>query len=403
MTTPSASFVAPGNQPTSLLAALAPGFHGFLLSPRALGDLATKAGFAYVDVREFGERQMVWASNRPRIMDTDPTNLRPMYLRYAAQRFKLDGDKGPVWQGLAYRYLRDLVNTGRLAEAKIVAARLASEVEERYGRVVAEPMETVTRLRACTSLSEVGGIGPLFLPNVYYFLGVIAQRVDDDRSRAEQLFSAAAEATTACARLGAIFFLEAISLLWPARVTAAYLRLGGPSPAEGARLLARLGDEGRVLSAANSYAIASTDIVESALPPACEALFNRGQRSDADMIFAAYLRYVKREYGSALLTDAGIANALAQSDMRIPRDPLFPLWFDGLRDPRVSAAKGALPATNPALLAVIRLGDAFAGDARIGGRARDLARRARQLAWQQVASPPGVVYDVSYKIRPPTT
>src|SRR4029078_10001173 len=116
---------------------------------------------------------------------------------------------------------------------------------------------------------------------LYYFLGVIAQRVDDDRSRAAQLFSAAAEATTACARLGAIFFLEAISLLWPARVTAAYLRLGGPSPAEGARLLARLGDEGRVLSAANSYAIASTDIVESALPPACEALFNRGQRSDA--------------------------------------------------------------------------------------------------------------------------
>lgn len=402
MTTPSASFAAQENNSTSLLAALAPGFHGFLLSPRALGDLARKAGFAHVDVREFGERQMLWASNRSRTVDTDPANLRPTYFRYVTQRFELDKDTGSVWQGLAYRYLRDLANTGRLAQAKVVAVKLGSELEKRYGPVVADPMETVTRLATCTSLNEIGTIGPLFLPSLYYFLGVIAQRVDDDRSRALQLFSAAADATTACARLGAIFFLEAVSLLWPARVAAAYLRLAGPGAAEGARALARLGDEGRVLSAGNSYAIASTDIIESALPSACEALCSRGQRVDADVIFAAYLRYVEREYGSALLTDAGIASALAEGNVRLPRDPLFPLWFDGLRNPQISDGKGTLPATNPALLAVIRLGDAFAGDARIGARARDLARRARHLAGQRMASTPGVVYDASFTIRPPT-
>ncbi len=74
MTTPSASGVTRENQSTALLAALAPGFHGFLLSPRALGDIAREAGFSHVDVREFGERQMLWASNRPLILTRIRTN-----------------------------------------------------------------------------------------------------------------------------------------------------------------------------------------------------------------------------------------------------------------------------------------------------------------------------------------
>jgi hypothetical protein len=401
MTTPSASFVSPENQSTSLLAALAPGFHGFLLSSRALGDAARKAGFSHVDVREFGERQMLWASNRPHIVDTDPANLRPAYFKYVAERFALDQDTGIVWQGLAFRYLRDLAGTGLFAEAKVVATRLGVEVEKRYGPVLAEPMQAARRLATCTSLAEAGGIGPLFLPSFYYFLGVIAQRVDGDRSRASQLFAAASEAITACAKLGAIFFLEAISLLWPARVAAAYLRLAGGDAAEGARLLGRLGDEGRVLSAANSYAIASPDFIEATLPAACEALVHREQRTEAETVFAGYVRYVERQYGSSLLTESGIDSALHRADAALPRDPLFPLWFDGLRNPGIAGSASAQPASHTALLTVIRLGDAFAGDARIGARARDLARLARQLLGRQRTLPPGVLYDVSYTLRRP--
>jgi SAM-dependent methyltransferase len=401
MTTPSASFVAPGNQSTSLLAALAPGFHGFVLSPRALGDLARKAGFAHVDVREFGERQMLWASNRAHILDTDAAKLRPAYFKYVAERFALDGDTGTLWQGLAYRYLRDLANTGRLSEAKVVAARLVSELESRYGPVVADSPAAVKRLTACTSLTDVGRIGPLFLPNLYYFLGSLAQQVNNDRASALQLFTAAGEATTACVRLGAIFFLESISLLWPARVAAAYLHLTGPDTAAGAALLAKLGDEGRVLSAANSYATVAPGYIESTLPRACEALISSGQRVEADTIFAAYQRYLKREYGPSLLTEDGIGRALRRGDVPIPIDPLFPLWFDGLRNPRIPDGTGASYVANPALLAVIRLGDAFEADPRAGARARDLARRARQLAAQRTASPPGILFDYSYTMRPP--
>ncbi len=71
--------------------------------------------------------------------------------------------------------------------------------------------------------------------------------------------------------------------------------------------------------------------------------------------------------------------ALRRGDVPIPIDPLFALWFDGLRNPRIPDGTGASYVANPALLAVIRLGDAFDADARETARARDLARRARQL------------------------
>ena len=261
--------------------------------------------------------------------------MRPAYFKYAAQRFALNEDTGSLWQGLAYRYLRDLANTGRLSEAKAVAARLVSELEKRYGPVVADLSATAKRLTACTSLTDFGPVAPLFLPSLYYFLGSLAQQVDNDRVRALQLFTAAAEATTACARLGAIFFLEPISLLWPARVSAAYLRLAGHDAAAGADLLAKLGDEGRVLSAANAYATVAPGYIESTLPRVCEALINSGRRAEADTIFAAYQRYLKREYGPSLLIEEGIDMALRRGDVPIPIDPLFALWFDGLRNPRI--------------------------------------------------------------------
>ena len=46
LTTPTVEYVHPENLSSTLLAALAPGFHGFLLSPQAFGELARRPGWS---------------------------------------------------------------------------------------------------------------------------------------------------------------------------------------------------------------------------------------------------------------------------------------------------------------------------------------------------------------------
>ncbi|MEO8565390.1 MAG: class I SAM-dependent methyltransferase, partial [Betaproteobacteria bacterium] len=65
MTTPAASFIRKENQSTALLAALAPGFHGFLLSSEAFAGAVRQAGFSNVEIATANERQFLWASRRP--------------------------------------------------------------------------------------------------------------------------------------------------------------------------------------------------------------------------------------------------------------------------------------------------------------------------------------------------
>ncbi|HEY2864033.1 MAG TPA: class I SAM-dependent methyltransferase [Casimicrobiaceae bacterium] len=403
MTTPCAAFVVPLNHSTTLLAALAPGFHGFLISPEAFGDIARKAGFAHVDVRVFGERQILWASHVPRTINHDSAELRGPYFDYLTARLASNEVSSSLWQGLAYRCVRDLAGTGRFAEAKSLATRLMLALEQRYGSIIARPAEIAAQLSRCESLTEAGEVAPYFIPCLYYHLGNIAQNADGNRRRALEMLSGSVEVTLACVRLGLIFYLEAISLLWPARVAAAILHLAGTSASAGTRILARLADEGRTLSATNGYAIASTYYIESTLMSVCEGLSMRGQTVEADAVFDSYLRYVEYHYGSPVLTESGIDEALRRSSVPLPREPLYALWFEGQRSQRISPIGSAASAPHAQLAAVVRLGETFAGDPRIGTLAPDLASRARKMLGMPTAATGRVVLDFSYKFRPPAS
>lgn len=298
MTTPCASFITRENLSPTLLAALAPGFHGFLLSPEAFADTARRAGYEFVDVRRYNERMVLWASRRPLPGAPDPDGCRPAYFDYMAKRCAVEGDPAPVWQAYAYRYLRDLVNTGRWTPAKAIAARLVTELERSHGPDAVDPAKYAARLARVTTLEEAGRAGPFFMPALHYFLGCIAHHADRDAARAEPFYAGAAAAIPMCARLEPLFFLEAVSLLWPARRGAAQMQLANGETAKAVRALVDMADAAYDAGATNAYSPAERGFIESTLAPIINGLRARGQAELARVVADARDRHARKAAAS---------------------------------------------------------------------------------------------------------
>jgi hypothetical protein len=347
LTTPCIDYITPANASGTLLAALAPGFHGFLLSPAAFAEAARRAGFAHVETRSFGERQMLWASRLPRRLDFSFERMRAPYLAYLESWYRRGNRESPLWHGYAYRLTRDLINAGRFAEAKPKADALLQALVEAYGDDVADPRAMAEKIGRVGTLVEFGKAAPFFLPCLYYALASLAQHYDDgDLAKARRYCRGAADIGVDCARLGALFFLEATSLVWPARGMEAGLDLAQGQLASAASGFARLAREGRRCDAANGYALASPDYIESVVPSACESLALADAWDAAREVFGAYREYLQRTYPYADATsratlDAALAGTRA-SDR--PRDAAFACLFQSLLDAVAGgdAARGGL-------------------------------------------------------------
>jgi len=383
MTTPAAAFIAPENHSTTLLAALAPGFHGFLLSANAFADAARRAGFDFVETRSFQERQIVWASRRPLRVNPLGPGAHQSYVAYLAGRVADAADTAsPVWQGLAYRYGKELISGGRLAEANVVMSSLSSALIARFGPEILDPEAVLARLRACATLEEYGEAVPYFLPSLFFFLGALAQHRERDASLALRYYAGAADCALESARFGAPFFLEALSLLWPARTRHAELLLARGDIATGVASLISLAQEGGRCDARNGYAMASRDLLEKTVPHWCEVLWSHGRHPDARALFAAHRAYLGERYGQAVLDTTGVETALRDREGALPLDPLYGPFF---------AARDALPAADAMgrLAEIARIGETHAGHESLGGRLRELGQRALKLraATPATASP----------------
>jgi SAM-dependent methyltransferase len=399
LTTPSAEYVEPAQHSASLLAALSPGFHGFLLAKQALADIARNCGFTHVDVRSFGERQVLWASRQPlRVEPNDPVILTS-YLDYLAQRIPTLEPSSPVWQGLSYRRLKDLVNAGRLPEARLVGLALIAALKVQYGAEITDPDATLERLKTCVTLTEYGRVAPYFLPGLYYFLGALAQHHDRDAALALRYYRGAVDCTLEAIRAGSFVFLEAISLLWPARARQAELWLARRDLAAGVAMFVRIANEGTECEARNAFALASRDLLEATIPRLCDQIWAAGYRSDAQTLFDAYCRYVERRYGAAAQTLPGIEAALAGRSDGLPLDPLFALYFSGRQGLPSDAAISDLTVLS-------RIADAYSGHPIYGQRLRELADRARRLLPATIgAIPAGPAtswsFETTYNLQPP--
>ncbi len=397
LTTPAAEFVKPASHVPTVHAALAPGFHGFLLSAEAFAETARRCGFMHVDARVFGERQMLWASRAPLAVDPTPAGMLPDFYAYLEGRLSETAPASPVWQGLAYRYVKELVNSRHFAEAKALAARLVDAVESAYGIDITDDAAVVMRLERCSDLAQAGRVIPYFLPNLYYFLGALAQHADRDAARARAFYTGSVACTLELARYGSVFLLEALSLLWEARAREAELVLAQGDIAGGAALFSRLAREGGECSARNGYAQASLYLLEATVPRLCEQLAESGHWAAAGTIFDGYRQHVTRRYGDALLAASGVETAAARGD-DLPLDPLFAPLFAALL-----ARKGGAPRaeTDRVLVDVARIGESLAHHPTRGAQMVARGAYARRFVRTVDAPKAGWSFEMTYDLPPP--
>jgi hypothetical protein len=264
-----------------------------------------------------------------------------------------------------------LVGGGRFAEGKEVLARLLAGVEASFGAEASDPVAAVARLKSCTSLAEYGHAVPYFFPSLFYFLGALAQHQDRDIDRAMRYYTGAVECTLESGRLGVIF-LEAMSLLWPARARQAELLIATGDIAGGVDLFIRLVDEGVRCEARNAFALASRDLLESTVPTICEGLWGHGYRDHAQRLFDRYKAYLSDRYGAATATAGGVEERLRDASADLPLDPLYAPFF---------AVRASFPGEEARAerTVVIRTGEANANHPVFGPRLRKIADHARLL------------------------
>jgi len=397
LTTPAIDYVRPENLSHTLLAALSPGFHGFLLSAQSFGDLARRAGLAHVDVRTFGERQMLWASHAPLALDFDDRRMRPPFIDYMTERVANRDPHSPVWQGYAYRLLRDLSNTGQYAQAQPLAQALLAAVAESHGAHVLSPDATLERAAGCTTLADFGRIAPFFLACLYYHRAVIAHRHEGDTATALAMYRGTIGLAQEVSRISALAFLEAVALLWPARAQEAGIALAQGDLAFAADVFARLAEHGRHCSEADAFAVASADFIDSVVPRACEELFVRGRPDLARRTFDSWLAdLADRRVGIDWTDPATVERALDAPAIRgDPADPAFALFFSGLLE---ANASGSTVPSHERLHAVQRLAGRYATQPMFGPR---LAHYAAIAARYLPMPARGPLFDMSVTLVPP--
>ena len=122
-----------------------------------------------------------------------------------------------------------------------------------------------------------------------------------------------------------------------------------------------------------------------------------GHWSPATIIFNGYSEHVRRRYGEAATTAAGVRARAGEGPERLPLDPVFLPFFAAWQRGRSDGGDAAAAMLEEVVAATA----ALATDAHWATRARELGERARRLLPPRTASGPKISFDFSYTLRPP--
>jgi SAM-dependent methyltransferase len=374
LTTPDAACVDPSTAPAVVLAALSPGFHGFVMSQRALEGAVRGAGFAHLRRESINGRQFLWASRRAFDLAPDREALRLEILDYLARRGREPALDASVRIGFLYRLLRDLVRLRRYPEADAALRDLDAAIVSRHGASALDPDATIPRLRACRTAQEAGAIGSYCLPRRHHLAAQVAQHARGQYAEARRLYRAAAEATEACALFGAAWYMEAIASLWSMRIDGALLGLALGDERD-ADELALAADEGTTPRREHAFATVDPGYLDRLLPNVVEDLVRRGAWTAARKVAGAYHRHLERRYGPGFAETPSIEAALSDPAADVPPEPLFVPWFRALSE---MGSGGDAALGREMVRDVLRVAEAHASDPRCGRALETLARRARR-------------------------
>lgn len=222
LTTPAAEFVARENDPATVQAALAPGFHAFLFSARALDALLRRQGFGEIVVERHDERLIAWAAHIP-FARVGPAERIPLYLDYLAKAHEglPPGDRvaEAFSAGLAFRNYKERLLRGiqpGLAEARARAQALALVVSP-TGGAATDPRALLERVAVCADGPRVFGERFRFcLPQMAFLEG--QAEAPRDLERARQWFRLMQLATARLCARTALAGLEAVAFYWQAEL-----------------------------------------------------------------------------------------------------------------------------------------------------------------------------------------
>jgi hypothetical protein len=192
-------------------------------------------------------------------------------------------------------------------------------------------------------------------------------------------------------RIGPLPFLEAVGMMWPARVEGALLGIALGVPSDAADLAAIVHES--TPAASNGWTPVDAALVERMLPAVAEDAAFRRMPAAARTLAEAYRTHVERRYGGAFAAVESIEAALAAPDALLPPEPLFLPWIDAL------VAHLAQPGDERAVAEVVRLlrlADRHASHARAGASLRAFAARARDRTG--LDRPPRVLFESTYRM-----
>lgn len=215
LTTPNADFVNPRSDPPTCIAALSPGFHGFLFAADRLQALLREVGYAHVVVRGYNERLVAWASHSPLTVGNDPKQLRPSYYAYLGRRLVMSSHHATLRAGIAYRLFKEQMLGGASTDGGVAHGFVIEALRRRLGEDV-EPAALMQRIARWTSLEEISREAPLFLPQACFLFGLHASRELRNPGLAVQWCELSVEATKRFTQASWVHSLEAISFVWPA-------------------------------------------------------------------------------------------------------------------------------------------------------------------------------------------
>lgn len=213
ITTPNARFIEPNNDKGVVLAALSPGRHRLLFSPKALQQLFLNAGFKYVHVQESDERLIAFASQQPIVFEVNPEAEKRSYLHYLLETIK-DRDDSDLKCGLLFRAFKEQVNFGELKDAEATFRLLQKEHFKAYQFELTDISDTLGRIAGVRDSEEFSESIPYFTPVLFFYAAMATLNGEKLLSNAKDGFAASMAITEIGYSIAPDQFQEAASLYW---------------------------------------------------------------------------------------------------------------------------------------------------------------------------------------------
>lgn len=244
LTTPAAEFIDPASDPATAMAALAPGFHGFLFSRKAMELLLQTSGFAHVVVERHNERLIAWASHAPVLRRPVDKALHDTYTRYLKAKVQAlqqstEARQRSLLVGVAYRLFKDGMLRDRTEGLAELRRLMLSDMVLGHDLNHEDPVFLRDRFATLDAgATPFGSVARYCFPQLALLMGFYAENLERDPAKAYAWFELMQASTEKLCGAMVISGLEAAAFYWQAmdRLIALDLAQGRPNIAIG-RLL----------------------------------------------------------------------------------------------------------------------------------------------------------------------